>query len=117
MPAGGFDAVFSANTLHIMSWPEVEKLFAGLPAATSADAVLTIYGPFNYGGRFTSDSNAEFDAMLRAGDPARGIRDFEAVDALARASGFEAIDDRAMPANNRCISWQRRTDVRPPEPA
>ena len=113
LPAGGFDAVFSANTLHIMSWPEVEKLFAGLPAATSADAVLTIYGPFNYGGRFTSDSNAEFDAMLRAGDPARGIRDFEAVDALARASGFEAIEDRAMPANNRCISWRRGSDVRP----
>ena len=112
--AGDFDAVFSANTLHIMSWPEVEKLFAALPAATSADAVLTIYGPFNYGGRFTSASNAEFDAMLRARDPDSGIRDFEAVDALAQASGFEAIEDQAMPANNRCITWQRRTSAGQP---
>ena len=114
LPAGDFDAVFTANTLHIMSWPEVEKLFAGLPAATSDDAVLTIYGPFNYGGRFTSDSNAEFDASLRAAHPWRGIRDFESVDALARAAGFELLGDEAMPANNRCISWQRRDRVRQP---
>ena len=107
-PAGLFDAIFSANTLHIMGWNEVVLLFAGLPAVMSPGAMLTVYGPFNEGGRFSSASNADFDAALRAGDPRRGIRDIEAVDALAQAAGLVRIDDHAMPANNRCLTWQRR---------
>lgn len=106
-PVGRFDAVFTSNTLHIMGWPEVEAFFAGLPALLAADARLIVYGPFNYGGCFTSASNAAFDASLKADDPHRGIRDIEAVDALAQAIGFTLIEDRAMPANNRCVSWQR----------
>jgi cyclopropane fatty-acyl-phospholipid synthase-like methyltransferase len=106
-PAGPFDAVFSANTLHIMGWPEVERLFARLPGIVTDDAKLAIYGPFNYGGRFTSDSNAAFDARLRLEAPHMGIRDFEAVDALAQAAGFALLEDCAMPANNRCLVWTR----------
>lgn len=85
---GRYDAVFSANTLHIMSWSEVEKCFAGIGAVLEPDGVLAVYGPFNYGGRFTSESNARFDAWLKARDPASGVRDFEAVDALAAAQGL-----------------------------
>ena len=107
LPAGPFDAVFTANTLHIMGWAEVQGLFAQLPAAMSPDAVLTVYGPFNYGGRFTSAGNARFDHDLRTADARRGLRDFEAVDALARAAGLRLLDDAAMPANNRCITWTR----------
>ncbi|MGA8278427.1 MAG: DUF938 domain-containing protein [Rhodanobacteraceae bacterium] len=107
-PATRYDAVFSANTLHIMSWPEVAALFDALPEVTTADAKLTIYGPFNYDGRFTSPSNAAFDASLRAQLPHMGIRDFESVDRLAAARGFELVEDIAMPANNRCVFWQRR---------
>ncbi len=106
-PVGSFDAVFTSNTLHIMGWPEVEAFFTGLPALLAADARLIVYGPFNYGGCFTSASNAAFDASLKADDPRRGIRDIEAVNALAQAIGFTLIEDRAMPANNRCVSWQR----------
>ena len=107
LPRGDYDAVFSANTLHIMGWPEVERLFEALPHAMSAGALLVVYGPFNIGGRFTSASNAAFDAALRATDPRRGIRDLEAVDALARRAGLTLLEDRAMPANNRCVSWRR----------
>ena len=107
-PRDSFDAVFSANTLHIMSWAAVEALFTALPNVTTADAKLAIYGPFNYGGTYTSASNAEFDASLKALAPHMGIRDFEAVDALAHAAGFALIDDVAMPANNRILVWQRR---------
>ncbi|HYF57929.1 MAG TPA: DUF938 domain-containing protein [Burkholderiaceae bacterium] len=110
-PAGRWDAVFTANTLHIMGWPEVERLFGALPAATEDDATLVVYGPFNRDGRFTSESNAAFDASLRAADPRRGLRDLEAVDALAVRAGFAMTDDRAMPANNRCVAW-RRTPAR-----
>ena len=108
LPYADYDAVFSANTLHIMGWSEVQRLFAGLPHMTRAGALLTIYGPFNYDGQFTSASNASFDAALRAADPKRGIRDFEAVDALAHNAGFALLEDRAMPANNRCITWQHQ---------
>ena len=107
LPAGRFDAVFSANTLHIMGWPEVQRLFAALPDVMSKGALLTVYGPFNDNGKFSSASNAAFDAQLRQGHPQRGIRDFEAVDGLARAAGLTLLEDRAMPANNRCITWQR----------
>ena len=107
VPAGDYDAIFSANTLHIMAWDEVQRLFALLPSLMRSQALLTIYGPFNYGGAFTSPSNAAFDAALRAGHPQRGLRDFEAVDALARGSGLALVDDRAMPANNHCITWRR----------
>ena len=106
-PEGRFDAIFSANTLHIMGWSEVQRLFERLPALMREGALLTVYGPFKYAGAFTAPSNAAFDASLRIDHPQRGIRDVEAVDALARAAGLAQIDDRAMPANNRCITWRR----------
>lgn len=106
-PELGFDAVFSANTLHIMAWSEVIQLFLELGRRMPPAGLLVVYGPFNYGGRFTSDSNARFDASLRAGNPASGLRDFEAVEALAADAGLVLLEDRAMPANNRCITWQR----------
>lgn len=106
-PSQRFDAVFTANTLHIMSWPEVETLFARLPGVLAADAKLVVYGPFNYGGQFTSESNAQFDTRLKEGGAHRGIRDFEAVDGLAQTAGLRLVEDRAMPANNRCLVWVR----------
>ena len=102
-----FDAVFSANTLHIMGWPEVQQFFEGVDAVLATDGVLAAYGPFNYGGEYTSDSNREFDAWLKARDTRSGIRDFEAVDALAREIGLTLMDDVAMPANNRMLVWRR----------
>lgn len=106
-PAIDCDAVFTANTLHIMSWPEVERLFAHLGRLLTPGGVLAVYGPFNYGGRYTSESNARFDAHLHLQDPAMGIRDFEAVDALARGLGLTPAGDCAMPANNRTLVWRR----------
>jgi cyclopropane fatty-acyl-phospholipid synthase-like methyltransferase len=106
-PRTRYDAIFTANTLHIMSAPEVEKLFAVLPSITSAVATLAIYGPFNYQGKYTSASNADFDRSLQARAPHMGIRDFEWVDGLARTAGFRLLDDVAMPANNRCLVWRR----------
>ncbi len=106
-PATTSDAVFSANTLHIMSWAQVEAMFRGIGRVLSRDGVLCIYGPFNYEGKFTSESNARFDAWLKARDPASGIRDFEAVDALARVQGLTLTRDIEMPSNNRTLVWRR----------
>ena len=107
-PADRYDAVFSANTLHIMAWPEVEHLFAQLPSVTTPDATLIVYGPFNHAGRYSSDSNAAFDQWLQAHGTHMAIRNAEAVDALADKAGFSLIDDIAMPANNRCRVWRRQ---------
>lgn len=106
-PGNGFDAVFTANSLHIMGWPQVEAFFAGVGKVLQEDGLLIVYGPFNYGGDFTSDSNRAFDQWLKDRDPASGIRDFEVVDALARAIGLALVEDNAMPANNRALVWQK----------
>jgi hypothetical protein len=112
-PARTFDAAFTANSLHIMGWPEVEAFFAGIGTALAADATLVVYGPFNYGGAYTSASNREFDGWLQARDPRSRIRDFEAVDALARGIGLRLLADVAMPANNRCLAWRRGSTAAP----
>ncbi len=104
-----YDALFSANTLHIMGWPEVQALFAALPTVLADDAVVAIYGPFNYGGEFTSESNRGFELWLKERDPRSGIRDFEAVNALAEGIGLRLAEDNAMPANNRLLVWTRRS--------
>jgi len=100
------DAVFTANTLHIMPWEATEALFSAL-AGAAAGALLAVYGPFNYGGRYTSESNAQFDQWLAARSPQSAIRDFEAVDELAAGAGFGLEADHAMPANNRLLLWRR----------
>jgi SAM-dependent methyltransferase len=105
-PAVTGDAVFSANTLHIMSWQAVEALFAGLPRILESGGVVAIYGPFKYGGQCTTASNAVFDAMLRERDPLSGLRDFEQVNALGAAVGLELQADHAMPANNQLLVWR-----------
>jgi len=106
--SGAYDAIFSANTLHIMSWTEVQKLFAALPSVMTANARVIVYGPFNYAGRYTSPSNEAFDRSLKQRNPQMGIRDFEQVDALAAAAGLQLVEDCAMPANNRTLIWERR---------
>jgi cyclopropane fatty-acyl-phospholipid synthase-like methyltransferase len=84
-PVKKMDAIFSVNAVHIMSWKEVLKLFEGIGKALTDDGVLCLYGPFNYGGKFTSESNARFDGWLKMHNPLSGVRDFEAVDQLALA--------------------------------
>lgn len=106
-PARRYDAAFTSNTLHIMSWPEVQRLFERLGAALADDAVLAVYGPFNRNGRPTCDSNAAFDASLRSRAPHMGLRDAAAVDALAGAIGLRLIAEVEMPANNLTRVWRR----------
>jgi hypothetical protein len=106
-PAARYDAIFTANTLHIASWPEVQSLFAHLPQLLAPAATLVVYGPFNIGGAYTAPSNAAFDQWLKAEDPRRGIRELDAVQALATQAGLRFVDRIAMPANNFCLVWER----------
>jgi hypothetical protein len=91
-----------------VSWPQVERMFRGIGEMLPSGGVFALYGPFHYGGKPTSESNARFDAMLRARDPASGVRDFEAVRELAASHGLKLEEDNAMPANNRLLVFRKR---------
>ena len=106
-PVRSVDAVFTANTLHIMSWAEVTALFRGVGNVLAPGGVLCIYGPFRYAGRYTSDSNREFDRMLQERDPESGLRDIEAITPLAGQYGLRLDVDHDLPANNRLLIYTR----------
>jgi len=88
-----------------MSWDSVVMMFAGIGRVLEDGGKVALYGPFKYGGDFTTPSNKAFDGWLKSRNPVSGIRDFEAVDELAREIGLKLIADHAMPANNQFIVW------------
>jgi len=106
-PIDQVDAVFNANTVHIVSWQGVEQMFAGIGRVLSLGGIVCIYGAYNYEGKFTSESNERFDAWLKSRDPVSGVRDFEAVNLLAEAQGLRLLKDVSMPGNNRTLVWKR----------
>lgn len=105
-PTARFDAVFTANTFHIVSWQQVERLFASLPALMRPGGLLMVYGPFKQHGQFSGPGDASFDERLRTEVPHRGLRDLEAVDEIAQRAGLTRVENRAMPANNRFVAWR-----------
>lgn len=102
-PDRQFDAVFTANTCHIMHWHEVVAMFEGVKALLSTGSLFVIYGPFNYGNKYTSESNKRFDKMLKQRDPESGLRNYEELMLLANNNSFGCVKDIAMPANNRLL--------------
>lgn len=104
-PQQHFDAVFSANTAHIMHWRDVEAMIAGAGDILVNGGKFLLYGPVNYNHRYTSESNAKFDDWLKGRDPGSGIRNFEDLDKLAQQAGMHLCKDYEMPANNRILYW------------
>ncbi|WP_445945581.1 DUF938 domain-containing protein [Shewanella sp.] len=101
-------AIFSANTLHIISQTLVERFIKDASHALAASGQFIVYGPFNYAGQFTSPSNQEFDAWLKQRDSLSGIRDIEWLIQLAESHALTLIDDISMPANNRLLHFQKK---------
>jgi cyclopropane fatty-acyl-phospholipid synthase-like methyltransferase len=106
-PVRSVDAVFSANTLHIISWHAVKAMFAGIDAVLERRGVLCVYGPFRYHGQHTAPTNERFDAELRERDPQSGIRDIDEVRELAAAYRLRLNADHDLPANNRLLEFER----------
>lgn len=102
-----YDGVFSANTSHIMSWPNVVLMMAAVGNILQKGGKFCLYGPFNYAGNYTSESNASFDVWLKDRDPLSGIRDFEALDVLAKDAKLALSADHTMPVNNRLLVWEK----------
>lgn len=107
-PVPEAQAVVCINTIHIVSWQGVERLFAGAGRLLAPGGILYVYGPYRYAGRPLEPSNEDFDRWLKARDPASGVRLFEDVNRLAERNRLVLAGDRAMPANNRSIWWQKR---------
>ena len=103
-----FDALYTANTLHIISWPLVIKFFEGISKNVISKGSVCIYGPFNYQGQFTSESNANFDIWLKERDEQSGIRNIEDILILAGSADLVLIDDHVMPANNRLLVFLKK---------
>ncbi len=108
-PEQRYDTIYSANCFHIMDAVAVARCIEGCGNCLREGGHLVVYGPFNYDGEFTSESNARFDAMLKASGQGAGIKDFEWLDGLARAVGMSLQADIEMPANNRSLVWKKRT--------
>ena len=106
-PIDGCDCIFSANSLHIMSADSVVRFFDGAGSVLNPGGKLLVYGPFKYGGEFTTESNARFDVWLKNQDPVSGVRDFEWVNELAATAGLSLLEDNAMPANNQLLVWEK----------
>lgn len=103
-----FDYVFSANAVHIMSWEHVKDFIIGAGRALPVSGLFILYGPFNYQGEYTSDSNRTFDVWLKDRDPLSGIRNFEDLEQLANSVGLEFSENFSMPANNEILCWQKQ---------
>ena len=100
-----YDAIFTANTLHIMDMPTVENCLIKSATLLADQGLFIAYGPFKYNGEFTSESNARFEQWLKTSEPSQGIRDFEVIDGLLGKQGFTLLSDIKMPANNQLIIW------------
>lgn len=106
-PGYCYDAAFSANTAHIMPWEAVVAMFAGIASRLESGARFCLYGPFNVNNSFTSQSNAYFDARLRAGDSKMGIRDMSTIEPLASLHLMPLEQKIAMPANNFILVFKK----------
>ena len=106
-PEMEFDAVFTANTCHIMNRPSVEIMIERVGEKLPQNGQLIIYGPFNYNQQYTSSSNEQFDCWLKSRDKESGIKNFEDLNDLAEQSGMKLTGDYDMPANNRILHWRK----------
>jgi cyclopropane fatty-acyl-phospholipid synthase-like methyltransferase len=104
-----YDAVYSANTAHIMSADAVVQMLPLVTALLRAGGLFCYYGPFRRNGKFSSASNAAFDQTLKARDPTMGLRELSWVDELASGQGLRLLRTYAMPANNLMIIWQKES--------
>jgi cyclopropane fatty-acyl-phospholipid synthase-like methyltransferase len=102
-----YDAAYSANTAHIMSWPAVVAMFGGLQASLLSGARFFLYGPFNIDGQFTAESNRQFDSGLRSSNPHMGLRDMADMERLANDNGMQLEDRITMPANNFLLVFRK----------
>ncbi|PIG91407.1 DUF938 domain-containing protein [Gloeocapsopsis sp. IPPAS B-1203] len=103
-------AIVNINMIHIAPWSACLGLLAGAKRILSSGGILYLYGPFKQGNQHTAESNATFDASLRAQNPAWGVRNLEDVVEVAKTEHFSLIKTVAMPANNLSVIFQKTNE-------
>jgi SAM-dependent methyltransferase len=106
-PVAAADAVVCINLIHIAPWAATRALLSGAARVLGPGGVLVLYGPYRRAGAHTAASNALFDRQLQSLNPEWGVRDMEAVEALAQEAGFTTRDVVAMPANNFTVVFRK----------
>lgn len=105
-------AAYSANTAHIMGWDAVRAMFEGVGKRLKERGIFVLYGPFNDGGKYTSDSNRAFDLQLKSQNPEMGLRDVQSLEVLAQKNNMHLTDQVRMPANNQALVFKRNDNAR-----
>ncbi len=103
----GVDAMLAINVVHISPWSAAVGLFRGAGRLLRAGGVLYLYGPYRIAGEHTAPSNEAFDQSLKARDARWGVRDLEALTALATDAGLVLSERVPMPANNFSLVFRR----------
>ena len=106
-PKTCYDAIFSANTSHILSWENVQYMITGAASILPKDGIFCLYGPFKFHGIDLAQSNATFDMELKATSPKRGLRHVELIDEIAQRLGLKITENLSMPRNNRILLWEK----------
>lgn len=106
-PFSDLAGIICINMIHISPWRATEGLIRGAANSLLRGAALYLYGPFRRGDVATADSNEAFDQSLRMRNPDWGLRDLEAVSALAASCGFMPPEVIEMPANNLSVMFRK----------
>lgn len=100
-------AIININMIHISAWEMCDRLMAGAERILPVGGVLYLYGPFKREGQHTAPSNETFDQMLRDQNSDWGVRDLEAVEAIAQTHGLQLEKVLPMPANNFSVVFRQ----------
>ena len=102
-----YDAIFSANMIHIAPISALHGLAELAARVVSEAGHMILYGPFLFG-EAPAPSNLDFDASLKRRNPEWGVRDLEAVKHIFAKQGFNSAKLRDMPKNNFLLDLSRR---------
>ncbi|MEM6987144.1 MAG: DUF938 domain-containing protein, partial [Pseudomonadota bacterium] len=108
-----YDAVYTANTLHIMSESAVEALFGFASSVLQVGGNFYSYGPYLFNDQPPVESNLRFDAQLRVQAAHQGVRDVEWLQAVARRDALSLVETLELPSNNHLLVWEKTNAAQP----
>jgi len=106
-PVARANGIVCINMIHIAPWSAALGLLTGAGRTLGSGEALYLYGPYMIDGTHTSDSNARFNADLKARDPSWGIRNLANVVSAALDAGLKLDRTVEMPANNLSVVFRK----------
>src|ERR1700683_1790147 len=84
-PIASADGIICINMVHISPWEATLGLIKGAAAVLPSASPFSLYGPHKREGYTTAPTNQAFARSLRDRNETWGLRDLEAVAAMARS--------------------------------